>query len=393
MWEAFERAAKTEAAKWSEVSQATRLDYEAKAKRLEAPGGYAFHAVAPATRKIYKAAGLWVMRKRLKAILKDARKLKKDGLKGDEMFALRQMMWATKLDEARELVAAIDVLHAVQCQASLAERKALSPNGYNKRLPMAEADYVRAQASHKQKPATDDDLEKFHAWAAKNSSFAEVFLVAEFTGCRGQDLAKGVRIETLSIGGVVTLRFHVEPAKCDGGKKGLDIRAHDIPFPSKASKSVKARWRALAEKATAKGGIVVKLEAKGKSTAGRRFTEACRTVSEGAGVKIGAYSLRHRFSSQVKAASKGMPDAAVNVALALGHQTTNTQRHYARAHRGGKGVSPLAIKGINAMGVQIRGPSTRNGPPQHVKDRKALSDLLPSPPPSIIPSAPKGLRL
>ena len=366
--EVLERACEDAASKWNEVAKATRLDYEAKASRLAAPGGYPFHAVAPATRKLYKAAGLWVLRKRVRAILREAKRAKK-GATGKELFAVRQAMWAAKLAEARPLLDEIDRLAAIDCKIV---------SGLD-----------RAQASHKQAPATDADLVKFHAWAAENSSFADAFLVAEFSGCRGEELGKGIRVQAAKVDGVPVLRFHIESAKCDGDRKGLDIRCIEVPFPSAAAQGVQRRWMELAKKASQKKtGIVIEVEAKGQSTAGRRFTEACRTASEGAGVKVAAYSLRNRFSAQVKASSAGTPDASVNVALALGHQTTETQRHYARAHRGGGGISPVSIRGVNVMGAQIRGPAQRQGPPLHVKTSHALQQATPK----AAPAARSGAR-
>lgn len=360
--EALERACEDAAAPWNEVSKATRLDYETKTRRLAEPGGYPFHEVTPATRQLYKAAGLWVMRKRLRSILHAAKRAKK-GASGKELFAVRVAMWGAKLEEASKLLDEINALAAVDCKLV---------SGID-----------RAQASHKQRPATDMELDAFDAWAEKNSSFREAFLVAEFAGVRGVEFEKGVRVEAGKVGGVPLLRFHIESAKCDGDKKGLELRCVEVPFPAQASEGVKRRWLALAKLASVrKAGHVVAIAPVGASTAGRRFTEACRTASEGAGVKVAAYSLRNRFSAQVKASSAGTPDAAINVALALGHQTTETQRHYARAHRGGGGISPVSIRGVNAMGVQIRGPAQRQGPPLHVKTSYALRGVVPAAPPA-----------
>jgi len=59
---------------------------------------------------------------------------------------------------------------------------------------------------------------------------------------------------------------------------------------------------------------------------------------------IASQSLRNRFAAQVKQAK---PGDAVAVAVALGHQTTETQRHYARASRGGGGISPVKSTEVN----------------------------------------------
>ena len=110
-----------------------------------------------------------------------------------------------------------------------------------------------------------------------------------------------------------------------------------MPFPSGAAEPVKRRWLELAksvEKSTngTKKSYIVSVAASEKQTAGRLFSDACKNTARAAGVDVSAYSLRNRFSAQVKQAN---PGDAVAVAVALGHQTTETQRHYARASRGG----------------------------------------------------------
>lgn len=363
--EALERASEAEVAKWNEVSKATRLDYVAKAERMakaEEQGGFALHGLTPASRKLYVAAAKWTTRKELRSVMSVARKAKK-GATGKELFAVRVAMWAAELEKARKLLAKLDALAAIDCNQELG--------------------HDRKQVSHKQKPATDADLVKLHAWAAASGSkYADAFLVMEFSGCRGEELGKGVRVEALKVKGAITLRFHIESAKCDGDKKGLDLRCVEVPMPMMASASVKRRWIELAKRAAAKGGqFVVAVEASASQTTGQRITQAFRTASECAGIKVAAYSLRNRVSAQTKAASKGKPDAAVNVALVLGHQTTKTQRHYGRAHRRGRGISPMQVNGVNVMGAQIRGPKV-SGPALHVRERVAVrSAVSPTAPP------------
>jgi len=251
----------------------------------------------------------------------------------------------------------------------------------------------RLEKSHKKKPAKDSELASFHASAAK-SIYREAFLVAEFCGCRGEELGKGIRIEVGKKGGVATLRFYVQSAKADGDKKGLDLRAVEVPFPAGATKDVQKRWLELAksvEKSTngTKKSYIVKIEASEKQTAGRLFTDACKNVARAAGVDVSAYSLRNRFSAQVKQANAG---DAVAVAVALGHQTTETQRHYARASRGGGDVSPVQSTGVNVSGQAIRGAPVREGPPQHVKQKVILSGSTPAAQSSARPKS-RGRRL
>lgn len=365
--EALERACEAEVTKWNEVSKATRLDYEAKTERMAKAakdGGFVLDGLTPASRKLYVAAAKWTARKELRSILAKARKAKKNGETGKELFAVRAMMWAAKLEEARAVLTRLEALAKIDCNA--------------------ETGHDRKQVSHKQKPATDAEVAKLQAWAAASGSkYADAFLVMEFSGCRGEELGKGVRVEVLKVKGVAVMRFYIESAKCDGDKKGLDLRCVEVPMPMLASSSVKRRWMGLAKKVAANGGqLVVSVQATAGQTAGQLITQAFRTASECARIKIAAYSLRNRVSAQTKAASKGQPDAAVNVALVLGHQTTNTQRHYARAHRRGRGISPMQVKGINVMGATIRGPVKREGPPLQVRERVALRGVVRAAPPA-----------
>lgn len=378
--EALERACEAEVAKWNEVSKATRLDYEAKTERMrlaakDGGSGFELQAMTPASRKLYVAAAKWTARKKLRSILAQAKKAKK-GATGKELFAVRAMMWEAKLEEARAVLTGLSKVAAIDCDADTGQQ--------------------RKQVSHKQRPATDAEVAKLQKWAADSGSkFGDAFAVMEFSGCRGEEFAKGVRVEALMVKGVQIIRFHIESAKCDGRKKGLDLRCIEVPMPLIGAASVKKRWMDLYNKVAANGGQLVvsipntvgaKLGKDGKpqkgQTSGQIITQAFRTASKALKMKINAYSLRNRVSAQTKAGSKGQPDAAVNVALVLGHQTTKTQRHYARAHRGRGGISPMTVKGVNVMGATIRGPVKREGPPLHIRQRVALQAIVRTAPPA-----------
>lgn len=373
----LEREIEAEASKHEEVTKQTRLDYEAMFARWSE--GHGLADLAQSSRDRYKLAVSWMMRKKLKATLKEAKKLLNKGTGNKELFGEREMLWAAKLEEARELK---EELHDFRNSPKLKGPKR------------------GKQATHKQRPATDDELAKLHAWASTNSApeFVDAFLVAEFAGVRGEELGKGVRVEIGRSEGVQELRFYIESAKCDEEKgKGIPLRKVVSGFPADASEEVKRRWLALSKKVAAtrtgfitikldpvdpqvkkgKGGVIIK-DANGNpvmtkgSSVGRRFTEAVRTAAEGAGVNVAAYSFRHRFASQLKEAVGGEENAAELVALALGHSTTKTGVFYARASRGGKGISRMKIKGVNIEGQVIRGDLKRTGPPLHVKEKAAL---------------------
>ena len=363
------REAEMQKAKWRDPAKSTRLTYEAKAKQLAE--GWDMGTACKKSRYSMRAAGLWTMRGELKALLKEAKRVEKNGRTGEELFALREAQFAQEMEKVAKKLAAIRAFEA---------------------LPWSEIEDtgLRLEKSHKKKPAKDSELVSFYK-SAEKSSYREAFLVAEFAGCRGEELSKGVRVEVGKKEGTATLRFFVQSAKADGDKKGLDLRAIEVPFPSCAAEPVQRRWMELAKsvatatKSTNKS-YVVSVAPSVKQTAGRLFTDACKNTARAAGVDVSAYSLRNRYSAQVKQAN---PGDAVAVALALGHQTTETQRHYARASRGGGDVSPVQSTGVNVSGQTIRGAPTRSGPPQHVKQKVIFSAAVAAAPPRKI----RGPRL
>lgn len=360
------REAEKEVAKWTEVAKSTRISYESKAATLAK--GWNLGTACKKTRYAMKAAGLWTMRKQLKALLKHAKKVQKNGETGAELFMVREAQYAREMEKVRQKLAAIREFEA---------------------LPWQEVHHpkLRLEAPHKKAPATDAELVAFYD-RAKTSIYREAFLVAEFCGCRGEEFGEGVRVELVAKKGQLMLVFHIQSAKADGKKKGIDLRAVEVPFPADAEPPVQERWQELA-KGVHKGGKahVVRIAATEKSSAGELFTNACKTISKSAKVKVAAYSLRNRYSAQVKQAN---PGDAVAVALALGHQTTETQRHYARASRGGGGVSPVQSTGVNVSGAKIRGAPKRTGPPLHVKQKTILNATTPKTAP---PARSRGPRL
>ena len=353
-------AIREEAALWSPASsKEARIAHEKRAALMSVD--WDMGTARKGTRYVMRASGLWVMRRQLKRVMAEAKKVQAQGITGQESSMERERLWASKVAEASKLLKRIRDF---------------------KELPWNEIDDPKAhylQADHKKKPATDAELSAFHIASAR-SSFRSAFLVAEFSGCRGEELGNGVRVEAFKKKGLPALRFFIESVKSDGRQKGLDLRCVEVEFPSKASKEIQRRWLELAKLATSKksGEATVKIEPTKKATAGVRFTAACRNVSKAAGVNVSAYSLRHRFSAQIKAANPGDAEC---VALALGHQSTKTQGHYARATRGKGGISPMQAAGVKVAGMQpVRGPKTRAGPPLHVRERISIGAVVRSVP-------------
>lgn len=347
--DALLRAAEKEAAEWSEVAEQTRKTYEAKAHQLEA--GWDMGTACLKSRYSMRAAGQWVMRKQLRKLIRDAKRVRREGETGQELQPVREAQFAVRMAKVQQLLTR---LHEFQAQ------------------PWSEVPDPgrRLQKSHKKRPAKDGELARFFA-AAETSSFKVPMLVCEFGGFRGEEFRDGIRVEAAKEGGVAVLRFYAVGAKADGDKKGLDVRCVQSAFPAKASPGVQRRWLALAKLATAEKTFVVKVEPTAKQTVGKRMTNAAKMIARKAEVDVAVYSMRNRVSAQVKAAN---PGDAVAVALALGHQSTRTQAHYARANRGGGGISPVQVVGVHVPGSQVpRGPASRTGPPLSTKQKTALS--------------------
>jgi integrase len=360
------REAEKEAALATEVAKATRLTYEGKARQLR--GGWDLASACKRSRYSMRAAGQWVMRRELRALVKEAKRVRKSGETGEELHAVRELQFAFRMEKVKAKLDAIREFHA---------------------LPWAEIEDPgrRLQRSHRKRPAKDAELIAFYE-AAETSSFLVHLLVAEFSGCRGEEFREGVRVEASKIDGVATLSFYIQSAKADGKKKGLDVRCVQVPFPGDASEDVRRRWQRLATLATQERTFVARIEPTEKMTAGQRFTNGAKFIAKKAEVDVACYSMRHRFAAQVKAASGG---DSVAVALALGHQTTRTQAHYARAHRGGGGLSPVLARGVAVPGTQaVRGAARRTGPPLQTKERVQLGAAVAPP---AVPRRPRGPRL
>lgn len=354
------RAIKQEGELWEDVGEQTRLTYLRNYEQLKA--GWNMGTARKQTRYAMRASGVYVMRKELRKIGKAAEKILRDVSKGVIGQAEGNKAYGEKIAEGAKL---LDALKKFKDQ------------------PWNEVDDPKAhylEANHKKRPATDAQLVAFYE-AAQRSSFRDAFLVCEFAGVRPEEVSKGVRVELLRVYGTVTLRFHIESAKCDGKKKGLELRTVDVKHPKGASREVRERFKELAtivaENSKSTGWVCKVEPTQGKDgkkpmSGARRLTNAFQTTAKAAGVDISAYSMRHRVSAQTKQAN---PGDAVAVAMVLGHQSTATQGHYGRASRGGGAVSPISITGT-APGATVRGPKTRTGPPKHVQEARILSGVL-----------------
>ncbi|MGS1056420.1 hypothetical protein [Burkholderia glumae] len=200
----------------------------------------------------------------------------------------------------------------------------------------------------------------------------------------------------------LALRFWVKGAKQGSGATGQPLRTVLVPFPADASGSIQQRWHMLAKSAgkSTEKRFVLTVESSEKLTAGQKLSRAfanCAKKMETDGPALSMYSLRQRVSAQAKESN----DDEAHVAEILGHQSSETQRHYGRRRRKGSGVSPAKLISDGAGELkEVRSYRDRKSNP--VKPRgpaaPAASAIPPTPnlaavrPPSGVPSIPRAPR-
>jgi hypothetical protein len=328
-------------AKIAKLTKQTEAEYQRRVDQLQSKKGVDVGSACIKERYVIRAAGVWGFKKQVRAILNAADKIRADKTQAD---AVRFLRWKAELDKLRPVLAAWDQFEAFDWKATPKE-------------------VVRKQADHKKSAATDDQLAAFHALpAVQNSQYREHFIAAEFCGARPEEFGAGVVVEIQKYQGSLALRFEIEGAKQGDGSKGQPLRAVVVPNPVEATIEVRRRWKLLADSAAAAPGkrLVLAVQASEKLTAGqklsRSFSKAAKKIESGSALSM--YSLRNRVSAQAKASNTD----AESVAEILGHQSTETQRHYGRAKRSGKGISPAKI---------ISGPGGDLKAVRNYRDRKA----------------------
>lgn len=341
-----ELASLRERVKGPKLAESTTKEYERRAARLIAlrESGEPLD-IAPMVKReryLWKAAGAWHFKAKAREALNAADKVwksKEFASEGERWKAWRSAVG--KVEKARE---ALERWESLDFAASVDEER-------------------RRQANHKKKPATDSQLSRFFQVVGA-SKYRPAFLAMEFAGARPEEFAAGVRVEVAKQGGAVGLRFVIEGAKC-GDKKGQPVRSVFVPVPSEAGDEVRQRYAELAKlvKASGRAGLALKVEKGGTLTAGQKLSRSFSDFASkcgGDGPKLSAYSLRNRFSAQAKASLSSLEE----VAQVLGHQSTETQKHYGRRQRGGGRVSPVAVQvgaGVQFEPVRSHGRS-RSGP-------------------------------
>lgn len=352
-------------AKKEKLADSTLTEYQRRAAKLDEAeaAGLRLDVAGIANkneRYLWKAAGHWREKKRVREAMNVADKAWKADHPNE---ASRWKAYAAAVEGIRAAAAKLDDWEALDFSRFV-------DDGIER----------LEQADHKKKPATDAELNRFFD-VAGGSQYRSAFLCMEFAGVRPEEFGKGVRVEVAKQGGEVGLRFVIESAKCREGH-GQPVRSVFVVPPKAAGEGVKKRYAELAGlvKACGTAGLVVGVAASEKLTAGQKVSRAFSKFAnamEAAGPKISAYSLRNRFSSQAKASCETLEE----VAQVLGHQSTETQKHYGRRQRGGGRVSPVAVAvGSGVAYEPVRSYGRSRAGPRASAGAKAKTSAGVSPP-------------
>jgi hypothetical protein len=334
------------------LADSTRTEYERRAKRL-AGGKVELVGVCKRELALWKAAGKWKMGERVREAMNEADMLWRHGRRvvevgPDGRKQVRREPFASNADKWRAWRAAVGTIRqrAAELEAFLAEA-----DGWKAASGRTGDAVVRKEASHKKRPFRPGEAKRFFA-AVGSSAFRPALLAAYFCGARPQEFAGGVTVRraldkaTNQPGLLLTIH---DRAKQDGDKKGQAQGRIFIADASVSSDEARALFDELRELALDHAGeIKIEVAPTGRQSTGQRLTQAARHFALQAfpaGERPSFYSLRQTFSRNVKAAARerhggDTEAAAVEVAQALGHQSTETARHYGRASRAAGEFAP-----------------------------------------------------
>ena len=210
---------------------------------------------------------------------------------------------------------------------------------------------VAVEMLHKQKPPREAFTRKGHSkrgtlkglpadWrkrlvANTITPALPAVLVSLLSGCRPEELATGIKVSvvndqcfTITIIGAKTTEQNGQPWR---------KLTYDVTLAEEAAQL----WRIVSRKG---GSLMVKREP-------RTFHKNLERACEKAGLPaISAYTCRHYFASQLKFA---WGNARENIAKALGHASTATQKAYGTKQQGRKGG--LALVHVTAA-REVRTP-------------------------------------
>lgn len=327
------------------LADSTRKEYAARAKRLAA--GVDLVGVCKKELAVWKAAAKWAMAERVRQAMNECDKVEKATYAND---AERWQAFGLAMQKIRDAMAAFEAVK-VQMAGLTPGRKGEPGN-----------EVAKKEAAHKKRPLTEAETEQFFAALAtsqRNGSnqFRAAFLAAYFCGARPEEFAGGVEVRwvvsagTQQPGLLFTIRERVKQGEKKGQARGrLFITVEGVRSP--VTKRLFAELVGLVKAAEGAPRLLVKIDATANQTPGRRLTtvaaKAARKAFPQAQDRPSFYSLRQTFSANIKAAARERHGAdhdaaAEEVAEALGHQSTETQRHYGRMARGGGTFAPKSV--------------------------------------------------
>lgn len=338
----------------ADLRASTVAEYERRGKRLKAMRaageGLDIGQMVKRERYVWRAAGNFLLTVELRQAMREADKIWKasHASEGDRWKAYRVALDAVEKAEAN--------------LTAWGEQDWKNKTGSER----------RRQANHRKTPASDSQLSRFYE-VTKRSKYRPAFLAMEFAGVRPEEFGKGVEVkaarQTIDGKEVAGLHFRIEGAKgieegsrkAKGGKgHGQPVRTVFVPLPTDATPEIKGRFAEMLRLVQATPGKTLVVKVNGNRPAGELVSECVRDFAKkmGPGPKISAYSFRNRFTAHAKASG-----TVEDVALMLGHQSTETQKHYGRMQRGGGRVSPVAVYvGERGQQIQPRGPTEKRKP-------------------------------
>jgi len=314
------------------VAKSTAKEYARRAKRVDDANGMVdLLGVGKRELALWKASIKWKAKERIREAIAEA-----EAVWRRSDFEREGLRWKAYEQAVKKIKIS---------QYKLAEVETALQN----LVACSKADEMKKERGHKKRPLKSGEAARFFEAVGK-SDFRPAFLVALFSGARNEELSGGVRVRQVKThDGRVALLLTIENRAKRGTAKGQPKGRILLPVDS-VSGEFAPLFKELQRLVAREGGeMTVKVEPTEKMTVGVRLTKIAGyfggKVELADGSHPSFYSLRQTFSAQVKAAAtakhgQDWEAAAVEVAQAMGHQSTETARHYGRASRGGGGFAP-----------------------------------------------------
>lgn len=191
-----------------------------------------------------------------------------------------------------------------------------------------------------------DYREQIIKFASDNqSSWLQPVAVLFATGCRPEELAKGVKVSFDFERDEFV--FTIQGAKVnDALKRGIEVR--------EVRRKITNEHVMLALMQVVATGNEVKIES--KKGFGNSITKASKKLFPRRKEQASPYSFRHSLATDLKSAGID----SVVIAAVMGHQSTASQHSYGRKRRGGSGgISPDEIGASTSQAIRKVSPLAR----------------------------------